>query len=78
MPEGLYYHWQLVGLKVIGDDGADLGTLMEVLQPGANDVYVVRGPSGEVLLPAVKECVKATDLAAGTMTVHLLPGLLPE
>ena len=78
LPEGLYYHWQLVGLKVIGDDGTDLGTLTEVLQPGANDVYVVQGPSGEVLIPAVKECVKATDLSAGTMTVHLLPGLLPE
>lgn len=78
LPDGLYYHWQLTGLRVLADDGTDLGTLEEVLQPGANDVYVVRGARGEILIPAVKEFVKATDLAAGTMTVHLLPGLLPD
>ena len=78
LPEGVYYHWQLVGLKVIADDGTELGTLEDVLQPGANDVYVVRGERGEILIPAVKEFVKATDVAAGTMTVHLLPGLLPD
>ncbi len=78
LPDGLYYHWQLVGLKVIAEDGRALGTLEEVLQPGANDVYVVRGPHGEILVPAVKEFVKATDLASGTMTVHVIPGLLPD
>jgi 16S rRNA processing protein RimM len=43
---------------------------------GANDVYVVKGPRGEVLLPARAEVVRSIDLEAGTMTVALLPGLL--
>jgi 16S rRNA processing protein RimM len=55
-----------------------LGKVVQVLETGANDVYVVRGPSGEVLLPAVDDVVKEVDTASGRMVVHLLPGLLGE
>ncbi|MCL6598791.1 MAG: ribosome maturation factor RimM [Alicyclobacillus macrosporangiidus] len=80
LPEGTYYIHQLIGLDVVADDGRRVGRLVEVLRPGANDVYVVRGPlqKKDVLLPAIPECVLDVDLAAKRMTVHLLPGLLDE
>lgn len=76
LPEGEYYHYQLVGLTVITDQGENLGTIQEVLETGSNDVYVVTSDSGEeVLLPAIEQVVKEIDLASGKMLVHLLDGL---
>ncbi|MGH2367127.1 MAG: ribosome maturation factor RimM [Chloroflexota bacterium] len=76
LPDGEYFVHQIVGLAVRTTDGEELGTVREVLQTGSNDVYVVRGPRGEVLLPATKEVIKDVDLAGGTMLVELLPGLV--
>ncbi len=73
-----YYRRQIVGLSVVTLDGDELGTLVDILETGAHDVYVVHGPRGEVLLPARVEFVKRVDLAAGRMWVSLLPGMLPE
>jgi len=73
---GQFYEYQIIGLKVVTEDGEPLGQVVEVLTTGANDVYVVQGPRGEVLLPARIEVVRAIDLDAGTMTVTLLPGLV--
>jgi 16S rRNA processing protein RimM len=78
LEEGEYYHFQLIGVKVETETGAGLGRVVEVLDTGAHDVYVVRGPRGEVLLPAVEEVVLELDLEAGEMVVHLTPGLLDE
>jgi 16S rRNA processing protein RimM len=80
LPEGTYYIHELVGLQVFTDDGTFLGELKEVLKPGANDVYVVRGPlrKGDVLLPAIPECILQVDVSAGRMTVHIMPGLLGD
>ena len=75
---GQYYEHQIVGLNVITTEGKELGQVVEVLTTGANDVYVVQGRRGEVLLPARVEVVRKIDLDAGTMTVTLLPGLLPD
>lgn len=67
----------LIGLAVITDEGERLGTLTDVLSTGANDVYVVKTETGkEVLLPAIRQCILNTDLEAGTITVHVLDGLL--
>jgi len=66
---------QIIGLKVITLTGEALGTVVEILTTGANDVYVVQGERGEVLLPARSEVVRSIDLATATMTVELLPGL---
>ncbi len=71
-----YYAYQLIGLKVITLDGQDLGTLDEVLETGANDVYVVHGPCGQVLLPAHAQVIRQIDLERRVMTVHLMPGLV--
>ncbi|MFB5191522.1 ribosome maturation factor RimM [Alicyclobacillus fastidiosus] len=80
LPEGTYYIHQLVGLQVYTDEGTFVGELTEVLTPGANDVYVVRGPlkKGDVLLPAIPECIQKVDLAANRMTIHIMPGLLGD
>lgn len=75
---GQFYEHQIVGLSVVTVDGHALGEVVEVLATGANDVYVVQGLRGEILLPARVEVVRAIDLDAGTMTVSLLPGLMPD
>jgi 16S rRNA processing protein RimM len=72
-----FYLFQAIGLAVYTDDGEPLGAVVDVLETGANDVYVVQGPRGEVLLPAIDECIVDVDVDAGKMTVHLMDGLLP-
>lgn len=72
---GEYYQFQVEGLSVRDQDGLDLGRLTEVLETGANDVYVVAGPAGELLLPAIKDVILNIDIAAGTMTVRVPEGL---
>lgn len=78
LPDGEYYRFQLIGLTVTTSDGGELGTLVDVLATGAADVYTIRGPLGEVLIPATAEVITEIDLKAGTMTVDPLPGLLPN
>ncbi len=67
----------LIGLRVVTEDGKEFGTLTDVIKTGANDVYEVKTAEGkEVLLPAIKECVLNVDLAQGLITVHIMDGLL--
>ncbi|MDO4615957.1 MAG: ribosome maturation factor RimM [Lachnospiraceae bacterium] len=67
----------LIDLKVITDEGEELGVLTDVLQTGANDVYIVQTERyGEVMIPAIRQCILKVDLEEETMLVHLLPGLL--
>ena len=68
-----YFLHELVGLRVETSDGEALGVVTEVLQPGANDVYVVATPNGELLLPAIDEVIRRIDVAAGLMGVALPP-----
>lgn len=76
LAEHEYYAHDLIGLAVETASGEALGRLTEILYTGANDVYVVAGPGGEVLLPALREVIVGVDLAAGKMTVVLPEGLL--
>jgi len=78
LEEGEYYHFQLIGVSVEMESGEGLGQVAEVLDTGVHDVYVVRGPRGEVLLPAVEDVVLELDLESRRMVVHLLPGTLAE
>lgn len=73
LPEGIYYHHQLVGLRVIDKaTGREIGTITEILETGADDVYVVGQPDGkELLLPAIESVVAAIDISAKTMTINL-------
>ncbi|HIZ23597.1 MAG TPA: ribosome maturation factor RimM [Candidatus Blautia faecigallinarum] len=77
LAEDEYYIADLLGLSVILEDGSHFGTLKDVLETGANDVYVVTTDEGkEVLLPAIKECILDIDLEKNQMTVHLMKGLI--
>ncbi len=67
----------LIGLKVVTDEGVEFGTLKDVMETGANDVYIIDGNDGkEYLFPAIKQCILNIDLEDGVITVHILDGLL--
>jgi len=76
LEEGEYFLFQLIGLTVIDEDGDHLGELVQVIETGANNVFVVRGPQGEILIPDISDVVQDIDFEGGKITVHLLPGLL--
>jgi 16S rRNA processing protein RimM len=79
LPEGEYYHHEIIGLTVLDETGKTLGTLSEIIITGANDVYVVTPAEGnDILFPALKEVILGVDLSAKTMRIHLLPGLIDE
>lgn len=75
--EDEYFIADLIGLTVFSEEGEELGTLIDVLTTGANDVYVVKRKAGrDLLLPAIHDCILKVDMEGKTMTVHVLPGLL--
>ena len=72
-----YFIADLMGLRIRDEDGAEIGVLREVMETGANDVYVIDLDDGrELLLPAIKECVLNVDVEAGFVQIHIMPGLL--
>ena len=75
LPEGTYYWADLMGLAVIDAGGRRLGRVTEILATGANDVFVVREGSEEILVPGTEDVITEVDLAAGTMRVSLPEGL---
>lgn len=77
LEEGEYYIADIIGSKVITDEDKILGTLTDVLQTGANDVYVVKTKDGkEVLLPSIEECILDRDIENKIVKVHIMKGLL--
>lgn len=76
LPEGNYWHYQIIGLEVLTVEGEVIGKVSDILQTGSNDVYVVSEGEKEVLVPATKEVIKEINLKAGKMVVKLIPGLL--
>ena len=71
-----YFIADLIGLDVVREDASKVGVLKDVMQTGANDVYVIEKEDGsELLLPAIKECILKVDMEARVMTVYVLPGL---
>ena len=76
LEDGQYYYHQIIGLSVKTVDGEELGTIKEILSPGANDVWVVqRDGKKDLLLPVIDDVVKDVDLDAGEVTVELMEGL---
>ena len=75
LPEGEYFHFQLIGMRVLTEDGEYLGQVQDVLETGSNDVYVVSGESGEVLIPALADVIREVQVTEGVMVVRLLDGL---
>lgn len=77
LKEDEYYIADLIGMEVFTEDGKLFGTLKDVLETGANDVYIVDTEEHkEVLIPAIKECILEVDVKGRKMVVHLLEGLL--
>ena len=75
LEDGEYFHYQLIGMLVRTEEGEELGELQEILETGSNDVYIVRGNDGELLIPATAQVVLEVDVAGGSMTVRLPGGL---
>ena len=75
LPAGVYYLHQIEGLEVVTDAGETLGRVKEIIKTGANDVYVVQGERGEVLLPAIPQVIREVNLDEGRLVVRLMEGL---
>ena len=69
LPEGRYFIFDIIGCDCVTTLGKSLGRIVDVLQPGANDVYVVQGPKGEILIPAVKSFVLDINIETKKITV---------
>ncbi len=76
LPPERFWVYQVVGLEVLDESGNHIGIVKQVIQTGANDVYVVNTPGKEVLIPATREVVKSVDVCQGRMIIRPLPGLL--
>ena len=77
LDEDEYYIGDLIGMDVLLEDGTRFGSLKDVMETGANDVYVVETEEGkEVLLPAIHDCIMDVDIEKNAMTIHLMKGLL--
>ena len=81
LKEDEYFIADLIGVKIFldTDENTEFGEITDVLQTGANDVYEIKMTSGKsVLIPAIKDCIKAVDINENKMVIHLLDGLLGE
>ena len=78
LPEYSYFLNDILGLEVYLEDETHIGTIKDILQPGANDVYVVKKGSNEYLIPAIKSVVKKVDIAENKMIIDPLEGMLEQ
>ncbi len=76
LPEGQFYHHQIIGLQVRTTRGEYIGDIVDILTGKSNDNYIVRGPTGEILIPAIEDVVQSIDLDAGIVTIEAIEGLL--
>ena len=71
LPQGTYYHYEVLGMRAFTAQGEDMGTVTEILSTGSNDVYVVSGDRGETLVPALAGIVVSVDVKSNRLTVDL-------
>jgi 16S rRNA processing protein RimM len=76
LPEGEYYWFEIEGLAAYAHDGRSLGTVVELIYTGSNDVYVVRDGTHEILIPALRDVIRTIDLAGGAIHLYPVAGLL--
>lgn len=77
LPEGEFYFQDIIGCQVITEENEILGVITDILQPGANDVWVVKGTKGkEVLIPYIDDVVRKVDVKEKKIIIYLMPGLL--
>jgi len=76
LPVGKHYQYEMIDLDVVDENGTPLGKLVEILETGANDVYVVRDDAGkEILLPVIPSVILDLNMDSRILKVHLLEGL---
>lgn len=78
LEEGESYLYKLLGMKVVTDNGDELGEIVDVFDNGAHSIYVVRGEGREVMIPSIESVVLNKDPVEKRMTIHVLPGLLDQ
>jgi 16S rRNA processing protein RimM len=76
LPEGQYYAFQIIGLKVVTTKGKNLGKVTDIMTTPGNDIYIVEGKKGEILIPAIEDVVKSIDLKKGKIVIEAIDGLL--
>jgi 16S rRNA processing protein RimM len=77
LPEGEYYYHEIIGCTVVTEDGETIGTIKEILSPGANDVWVIKQPKGQdVLIPYIDEVVLQVNIDEKLVTIQVMEGLL--
>ncbi|MGG2095865.1 ribosome maturation factor RimM [Bacillus sp. S13(2024)] len=77
LPEGEYYYHEIIGCTVVTEDGETIGTIKEILSPGANDVWVIKQPKGQdVLIPYIEEVVLQVNIDEKLVTIQVMEGLL--
>lgn len=77
LDEDEYFIADMIGMKVCTEDGSEFGTLKDVMETGANDVYIIDSlEHGEVLIPAIRKCILDVDMDEERMTIHLMEGLV--
>lgn len=77
LEEDEYYIADMLGMEVYTEDGSLFGNLKDVMETGANDVYIIDTEEhGEVLVPAIRECILNVDVEENRMTIHLMEGLI--
>ena len=74
LPKGAFFLQDIIGAKVVDEEGKEIGILSEVMETPASNIYVIKGES-EHLIPAVPEFVLKTDADTGVITVHLIEGM---
>ena len=75
LPEGKYYHYQIIDMRVYTEEQEYLGQITDILSTGSNDVYVVSDEGQTILVPALEDVIKEVDIEQGTMTVDLPEGI---
>ena len=76
LTEGQYYHFQLIGLEVWTTQGELIGKITEILSKPSNDIYIINGARGEILVPAIEDVVKIIDTDKGYLIIEAIKGLL--
>ena len=76
--EGQVLDEQILGLTVITDNDEEMGIVKEIIKTGANDVYVIENPNGDILIPAIPDVILKVDINSKKAIVHIIPGLLAE
>ena len=76
LPEGRYFIHDIIGLGVYSDESEFLGEVVEIITTAGNDVYVVEGVKGEILIPSIHEVVLKVDVPSQKIIVRLMEGLI--